>query len=76
MNHMPEHMQRDRWVATIFAAQAAKRGGVIRRASADVDRIVGRAAFLDEVARRGFHAVENAGQIVVFCNPHPVRLLR
>jgi hypothetical protein len=41
-----------------------------------VDRYIGREAFIDEVYRRGFRAVENAGQIVIFCNQEPVRILR
>jgi len=28
------------------------------------------------VRNRGFRAVENAGQIIVFCNNRPVQLLR
>lgn len=64
-----------RWLRGVFAAQAVNRGGVIRRAVRDVDRIVGRAAFEAEVRRRGFHMVENAGQFVIFCNNEPVRVI-
>jgi len=64
-----------RWLRGVFSAQAVNRGGVIRRAVRDVDRIVGRAAFEAEVQRRGFHMVENAGQFVIFCNNEPVRVI-
>ena len=64
-----------RWLRGVFSAQAVNRGGVIRRAVRDVDRITGRAAFVAEVERRGFHMVENAGQFVIFCNNEPVRVI-
>lgn len=63
------------WLRGVFAAQAVNRGGVIRRAVREVDRIVGRAAFQAEVARRGFRMVENAGQFVIFCNNEPVHVI-
>jgi hypothetical protein len=39
----------------------------------DVERYVGRVPFLDEMKRRGFPVVENAGQFVIFCNREPIR---
>ena len=45
----------------------------LRESGVAVDRIVGRAAFEAELRRRGFSAVENAGQIVIFCNREPLR---
>ncbi|MCT4553792.1 MAG: N-(5'-phosphoribosyl)anthranilate isomerase [Pelagimonas sp.] len=66
----------DLWLQRAFSARAALSGGVIRRQSRDIDRIVGRARFLHELERRGFHAVENGGQTVIFCNSDPVRILR
>ena len=53
--------------------EAAREGGVIRRKVRDVERYVGREAFLDEMKRRGFPVVENAGQFVIFCNREPIR---
>lgn len=50
-------------------------GEIIRRKVADVERYIGREAFLREMARRGFRVVENAGQFVVFCNAEPIRQL-
>ena len=61
------------WLNAVFAAKAAQRGGIVRRSIRDVDREVGRDAFLAEVRRRGFAAVENGGQIVVFCNAEGLR---
>jgi hypothetical protein len=59
--------------ARLFGSQAARDGAVIRRQIRDVERFVGREAFLAEMARRGFPVVENAGQFVVFCNNEPIR---
>ncbi|MEL7165520.1 MAG: N-(5'-phosphoribosyl)anthranilate isomerase [Pseudomonadota bacterium] len=59
----------------IFSSKAACSGGVIRRKARDIDRFIGREVFMAEVHRRGFRAIENAGQIVVFCNSEPVRRL-
>ncbi|MEM8849063.1 MAG: hypothetical protein AAGE03_03410 [Pseudomonadota bacterium] len=59
----------------LFSAKAAIDGGVVRRKVRDVEQIVGRAAFEAEIRRRGFRAVENAGQYVVFCNRGTMRLI-
>ena len=59
----------------MFSSRAARSGGVVRRKARDVDRYVGRETFLRELDRRGFRALENAGQIIIFCNTEPVRVL-
>ena len=63
------------WMQQIFDAKAARQGGVVRRKLRDVERNVGREVFVREVRRRGYHAVENAGQVVIFCNNAPIRVL-
>ena len=63
------------WMQQVFEAKAAREGGVVRRRSRDVERIVGREVFLNELRRRGYHAVENAGQMVIFCNNQGVEVL-
>lgn len=65
----------DVWLMQLFSARAAREGGVIRRKVRDAERIIGRDAFLRELERRGYHAVENAGQFVIFCNNEEVRVL-
>ena len=57
------------WCNAIFSARALDKGGVVRRATRDVDREIGREPFIREVRRRGFHLVEIGGQYVVICNP-------
>ena len=75
MKHAVIPLSPEIWFRHLFSAQAALDGGVVRRKSRDMERIVGRDAFIAEVQRRGFFAVENAGQVVVFCNAESVRVL-
>lgn len=75
MKDLPEAISPDRWMVQLFSARAAAEGGILRRKVLDVERILGRERFLHEVRRRGFHAIENAGQFIVFCNQEPVRLV-
>ena len=63
------------YMLDLFGSQAARSGGIVRRKVRDIDRYVGRDQFLDEMKRRGFPVVENAGQFVVFCNVEPIRRL-
>jgi hypothetical protein len=63
------------WLRQMFTSHAALDGGIVRRSVRDVERIVGREPFELFVRRRGYRAVENAGQYVVFCNKDPVRLI-
>ena len=64
------------YILQLFSSQAARRGNVVRRSRRDVDRMVGLPLLLAEVERRGFRAVENADQVIIFCNREPVRALR
>lgn len=56
------------WAVAIFSARAAREGGVVRRAVRDVEREIGREAFIAAVRDRGFHLIECGGQFVVICN--------
>ncbi|WP_284163309.1 N-(5'-phosphoribosyl)anthranilate isomerase [Frigidibacter sp. SD6-1] len=67
--------QRERWLGEIFTSQAARTGGVVRRAARDVDRRIGRQLFELEVRRRGFHLLECGGQYVVICTPGDLRIV-
>ncbi|WP_225029583.1 N-(5'-phosphoribosyl)anthranilate isomerase [Xinfangfangia pollutisoli] len=73
MTAMPQYLSPETWIRHLFASQAAQVGGVIRRKIRDVERFVGREVFLDEMRRRGFPVIENAGQFVIFCNREPIR---
>jgi hypothetical protein len=63
------------WVDQVFSARTVRFGGVVRRSLRWVEAEVGRAAFEDEVRRRGWHLVECNGQLVVFCTPRPIKVL-
>ncbi|MGR3342024.1 MAG: N-(5'-phosphoribosyl)anthranilate isomerase [Paracoccaceae bacterium] len=58
----------DTWIDSIFAAKAARTGGVVRRSAKWVEREIGRKRFEFEVRKRGFHMIECGGQLVVICN--------
>ena len=73
MAAQPHFLDSETWIANLFTSQAAREGAVIRRKIRDVERFVGRELFLDEMRRRGFSVVENAGQFVIFCNREPIR---
>jgi hypothetical protein len=75
MTRMISPLSTDEWLIHLFSSRAAAMGGVIRRKKRDIERYVGMAEFKAELKRRGFHAVENAGQIVIFCNQDPIRPL-
>jgi hypothetical protein len=76
MTDLPAVITPDRWIIQLFSARAAAEGGIVRRSVDNVERLVGRERLLREVTRRGFRAVENAGQIIIFCNREEVRILR
>ncbi|MBV0912739.1 N-(5'-phosphoribosyl)anthranilate isomerase [Anianabacter salinae] len=65
----------DDWFRHLLGARAALDGGVVRRKTRDMERMVGRARFVKEIERRGYTVLENAGQLVIFCNSEPVVLL-
>lgn len=41
----------------------------------DIERFAGMEPFLREIDRRGYRAIENSGQIVIFCNRAPLNWL-
>ncbi|UWR93731.1 N-(5'-phosphoribosyl)anthranilate isomerase [Phaeobacter inhibens] len=60
----------------LFQSQAAAKSGVVRRQKRDIERLLGWERFCQELNHRGFHAVENAGQVVILCNQDAVRIIR
>lgn len=72
---LPDFIDPDKWMAHLFSSKSACQVGVVRRKLRDVERIVGLNPFRAELKRRGYRAVINGGQIVVFCNREPVHLV-
>jgi hypothetical protein len=62
------------WMRQMFATKTALDGGVIRRKVSDVERLVGRDAFLAAMKKRGYRVMENAGHFIIFCNSDDVLL--
>ena len=75
MQNLSSPLAPDIWIADMFMTKAVQKGGVVRRSRRDIERFAGIDRFLREIERRGFQAVENGGQIVVFCNREPLRRL-
>ena len=73
MKHCASPLTTDEWIIDLFSSRAAATGGVVRRKKRDIERYVGLEEFKKELTRRGFRAVENAGQLVIFCNQEPIR---
>ena len=76
MVQLPDHLTSETWIKQVFASVEARKGGVVKRQIRDVERLAGREAFLREVERRGFQAVQNGRHIVIFCNDQPIRRVR
>lgn len=73
MSHAPSPILPETWLRDLFLCKAVQQGQVVRRKRRDVERYVGMARFLDEIRHRGFQAIENRGQIVIFCNREAIR---
>ena len=69
---LPAELSPQNWTTHLFSAKAAREGGVVRRKIRDIERYVGLEEFLTELNRRGFHAAENAGQLVIFLITGPI----
>ncbi|SMX46125.1 N-(5'-phosphoribosyl)anthranilate isomerase [Maliponia aquimaris] len=76
MAQLPDHLTSDLWLDQLFSSAEARRGGVVKRQVRDVERLVGRRAFVEALAHRGFQAVENGRHFVIFCNGAPIRRVR
>jgi hypothetical protein len=63
------------WMKQWFdETQQANKGGVIRRAVADVDQQTSLDDVIAEAQGRGWHVVETGDQIVVLCHEGAVKL--
>ena len=76
MSALPDYLTPELWLDSVLSCVEARKGGVLKRQIRDIERLVGRAAFLAELDRRGFQAVENGRHFVIFCNQLPIRRVR
>ena len=72
MNLRASPLSVEGWLNDMFSSKSACAGGVVRRKSRDIEKFVGRQTVEAELPCRGYRDVENAGQIIVFCNREPV----
>jgi hypothetical protein len=61
------------WLAKIFEAAAAQKGGVVRRNKNTADRIVGFENLVAAVIRLGFQLFEAGDQYIIVCNRAAIR---
>lgn len=66
LTHFHSPLSPEHWLRDLFSSKAAR----------DIERLAGWDLFLSELDRRGYHAIENCGQVVIFCNNAPVHVLR
>jgi hypothetical protein len=59
----------------VFAAKAATKGGIVRRAVLYVESEIGKATFVREVRGRGFHLIESGGQYIVICTTGQMQII-
>ena len=76
MSMLPDHLTPEIWLEQVLSSGEARKGGVVKRQIRDVERLVGRDAFLAEVERRGYQVVQNNRHFVIFCNMLPIRRVR
>ena len=76
MSMLPDHLTPEMLLEQALSSGEACKGGVVKRQIRDVERLVGRDAFLAEVERRGFQVVQNNRHFVIFCNSLPIRRVR
>lgn len=72
MTRIVRQLPPELWMQQIFDVKSARQGGVVRRKLRDIERNVGFARFEAELRRRGYHAIRNGGQVVIFCNNLPL----
>jgi len=75
MRHRNSPLTPEVWLHALFTSKAVQQGTVIRRKARDIERFAGMDLFMAEIHRRGYRAIENSGQIIIFCNRAPIRWL-
>lgn len=75
MQTAPHRTHPDIWIDQIFSTKAARRGAVVRRSMAWVDREVGRDRFIAEIRGRGYHLIRTADQFIIICHGGPIDIL-
>lgn len=72
----PSPLSPEAWITDLFSSKAARNGAVIRRKIRDIERYVGLDRFGLELQRRGYTALMNSGQLIIFCNHDPIRVFQ
>jgi len=70
------HPTPDRFLAQIFDDGPSGDDRIVKRRVREVEEIVGRHDFVAALRSRGYRAVQNGGEFVIFCNHDPVVIVR
>lgn len=65
----------ENWIRQMVSSKAARDRGLVRQKVQGIDRIIGCRRFEGELRRRGYRAVQNGSQYVIFCNNIALRLI-
>lgn len=65
----------DPWINQLFTTKAARKGAVVRRSIAWVEREVGHIQFQNEIRQRGYHLIRTADQYIVICHSGTIDIL-
>jgi hypothetical protein len=63
-----EAVEMNNWTKRMFAAKQVKKGGIIRRKRANIDKWSSLDAVVKHAQKEGWHVLETGGQIVVLCH--------
>ena len=63
------------WANQIFNSKIAKRGGVVRRKIASIERYTSQDELKEECKKRGFHVVRHGDQWLIFCDEAEVKIV-
>lgn len=75
MQTVPNRHSPDSWIDQLFSSKSARRGAVVRRSIAWVDREIGQARFQHEVQRRGDRLLRTADQFIIICHRGPIEIV-
>ena len=65
----------EEFLDALFDCDDARAGGIVQLSHLDMERFVGREAFIADMKARRYTALLNRGQIFVICNNKDLRLI-
>jgi hypothetical protein len=63
------------WINQVFKSKIARRGGMVRRKEASVQKFASIPLLETEVKRREFHMVKHGDQFIIFCDKTQITVI-